>query len=111
MSYLTASRKIEHNEKTFKNFTSVFSYFNAFLYFPENSDPKWVKQVKLFFNLKKAHSNSPGSIIICKVSSFKLLLKKLCGNCGFPQNFHIGKLDEITVFYAVYKHLFEMPLK
>ena len=63
------------------------------------------KQVKLFFNLKKAHSNSPGSIIICKVSSFKLLLNKLCGNCGFPQNFHIGKLDEITVFYAVYKHL------
>ena len=26
---------------------------------------------------------------------------KLCENCAFPQNFHIRKLGEITVFYAV----------
>ena len=28
-------------------------------------------------------------------------LWKLCGNCAFPQNFHIKKLGEITAFYAV----------
>ena len=25
---------------------------------------------------------------------------KLCGNCPFPQNFHIRKLGDISVFYA-----------
>ena len=28
--------------------------------------------------------------------------QKLCGNYDFLQNFHTMKLDEITVFYAVY---------
>ena len=28
-------------------------------------------------------------------------MRKLCGNCVFPQNFHTRKLGEITVFYAV----------
>ena len=27
---------------------------------------------------------------------------KLFGNCAFPKNFHITRLGEITVFYAVY---------
>ena len=27
---------------------------------------------------------------------------KPCGNCAFLQNFHIMKLGEITVFYAVF---------
>ena len=26
---------------------------------------------------------------------------KLCGNCGFPQNFHTRKLGEILVFHAM----------
>ena len=26
---------------------------------------------------------------------------KLCGNCAFPQNFHTGKLGEISVLYLV----------
>ena len=26
----------------------------------------------------------------------------LCGNCAFPQNFHIRKLGKITTFYSVY---------
>ena len=26
---------------------------------------------------------------------------KLWGNCSFPQNFHIRKLGQITVFFAV----------
>ena len=26
---------------------------------------------------------------------------QLCGNCAFPQNFHIRKLGEITLFFAV----------
>ena len=26
----------------------------------------------------------------------------LCGNCAFPQNFHIRKLGNITTFYSVY---------
>ena len=29
-----------------------------------------------------------------------------CENCAFPQKFHTKKLDEITVFYAVYLHFF-----
>ena len=29
------------------------------------------------------------------------LCPKLCRNCVFPQNFHIRKLGEITVFYVV----------
>ena len=32
---------------------------------------------------------------------FQAIRPKLCGNCPFPQNFHIRKLGEITVFYAV----------
>ena len=27
---------------------------------------------------------------------------KICGNCAFPQNFHVRKLGEITVFFAVH---------
>ena len=27
---------------------------------------------------------------------------ELCGNCGFPQNFHTRKLGKIAVFVAVY---------
>ena len=27
---------------------------------------------------------------------------KLCGSCAFPQNFHTRKLDENTVFFAVF---------
>ena len=29
------------------------------------------------------------------------ILRKLCGNCAFPQNFHTRKSDEVTVFFAV----------
>ena len=28
-------------------------------------------------------------------------MRKLCGNCAFPQNFHTRNLDGITAFYAV----------
>ena len=29
-------------------------------------------------------------------------MRKLCGNCAFPQNLHTMKLGKITVFYAVH---------
>ena len=32
---------------------------------------------------------------------FLAIRPKLCGNCGFPENVHIKKLGEITVFYPV----------
>ena len=35
---------------------------------------------------------------------------KLCGNCAFPQNFHIRKLGEITVFYAVFLNFKYWPI-
>ena len=34
-------------------------------------------------------------------AEFRVIRLKLCGNCAFPQNFHISKLGEITVFFAV----------
>ena len=34
-------------------------------------------------------------------AEFRAIRLKLCGNCAFPQNFHISKLGEITVFFAV----------
>ena len=37
-----------------------------------------------------------------EIQSIAAILPKLFGNCAFPQNFHIRKLAEITVFYAVY---------
>ena len=33
--------------------------------------------------------------------SFGMICQKLCDNCAFLRNFHIRKLSEIAVFYAV----------
>ena len=35
--------------------------------------------------------------------NFHKIRPKQCRNCAFPQNFHTNKLDETTVFYAVYE--------
>ena len=38
----------------------------------------------------------------CTVATeYRVIRRKLCGNCAFPQNFHTRKLVEITVFCAV----------
>ena len=34
-------------------------------------------------------------------TQFRACHPKICGNWAFPQNFRIGKLGEITAFYAV----------
>ena len=46
----------------------------------------------LFASKRTAHN--------AEISS-NILLWKICGNAKFPQSFPTGKLDEITVFYAV----------
>ena len=38
-------------------------------------------------------------------AEFREIRLKFCGNYAYPQNFHTGKLSEITVFYAVCKKL------
>ena len=43
-------------------------------------------------SIKKDHSVHFQLIKVCP---------KLCGNSNFPKNFHMRKLGEITVFYAV----------
>ena len=49
--------------------------------------------VQIFLEIKYLHS----SIYLLPPKR-----SKLCGNCAFPRNFRTRKLDEITVFYAVY---------
>ena len=64
-------------------------------------------------------SRKSAACLLSKVSSFHLfpgadillngavseecpaIRLKLCGNCAFPQNFHTGKLGEISVLYLV----------
>ena len=38
--------------------------------------------------------------ILWKGTLIRVNRPKLCGNCAFPQNFHNGKLGEITVFFT-----------
>ena len=38
---------------------------------------------------------------LCGSFCGKAQFPKLCGNCGFPRNFHTRKSGEITVFFAV----------
>ena len=53
-------------------------------------------------SIKKDHSVHFQLIKVCP---------KLCGNSNFPKNFHIRKLGEITVFYAVYIDIVFIKLK
>ena len=47
------------------------------------------------------------NLLVCKFCvgaqfpQFRVVLLKLCGNCGIKQKFHTRKLGEITVFHAV----------
>ena len=42
-------------------------------------------------------------------AEFRVIHPKLHGNFAFPQNFYTRKLDEVTVFYAVYGKYIMIP--
>ena len=66
--------------KTAKTKFHSFSFAYMFFFFFEMQGKFRIKTT-FFFSL---NTNCP----------------KLCGNCALPQNFHIRKLGEITVFFA-----------
>ena len=67
--------------KTAKTKFHSFSFTYFFFFFFFEMQGKFRIKTTFFFSL---NTNCP----------------KLCGNCALPQNFHIRKLGEITVFFA-----------
>ena len=84
-------------------FQSVFSIPN-----------KYIKTLLIYSHVILTQKNplsvrkilkSPGAEILSKrtvSAEFRGICLKLCGNCALPQNFHLKKLGEITVFYVVF---------
>ena len=83
-----------------------------------NSFPRWADQIKIslhvtakWFTVNKNHFEAAfwryifpkhtraSQHAVCHSS--RNPHSKICGNYSFPQNFHIGKLGEISVFYTV----------
>ena len=57
------------------------------------------EHIWLYLNFQNPSSKQTWQNSLRKIPLFHLI--PWYGNCAFPQNFHIRKLGEITVFYIV----------